>query len=184
MRGVVAVAALAGDAVVREERHLVFIFGAGDGRARCAGVAIEAAGIGGEIHRHGLRACWKAGAVSQTFFCAYQLMGDSKKKSIERKKIGAAAMAGADEILQAARAAHRGIVGAIEGEHGGVVFGVDAVVDAGGGVREIGGDELVDGVAAGAGHGGLGVRGGDGGVAFGAGFGAGGVVAAAAAVAR
>ena len=35
-------------------------------------------------------------------------------------------MAGADEVLEAARAAHRRIVWAIEAEHGGVVFGVNA----------------------------------------------------------
>src|SRR5580698_4965062 len=47
----------------------------------------------------------------------------------------------------------------------GVVLGGDAVVDTRGGVGEVGGGELVDRLAAGAGHGGLGIRGGDSGVA-------------------
>ena len=125
-------------------------------------------------------ASWKAGAVSQTFFLRVPVDGGFEEETVEGEKIGAAAVTGADEVLEAACAVHGGIVGAIEGEHGGVVFGVDAIVDAGSGVGEVGGSELVDGLAAGAGHGGLGVGGGDGGVAFGASFVAGGVEAAAA----
>ncbi len=173
MCGVVAVAAFAGDAVVSEERRVVSIFGASDGRARGAGVAIEAAGIGGEIHRHELRVL-KGGRGVPDFLLGVPVDGGFEEKAVEREEIGAAAVAGADEVLQAAGAVHRGIVGAIEREHGGVVFSVDAIVDAGSGVGEVGGSELVDGLAAGSGHGGLGVGGGDGGVAFGAGFVAGG----------
>src|SRR5215813_13267310 len=51
----VAMAALACDTVVGEERHLVFVFGAGVRRSRRAGMAIEAATIRRQIHRHEAR---------------------------------------------------------------------------------------------------------------------------------
>lgn len=169
MLRVVAVAAFAGDAVVREDWHVVFVFGPSARRASRAGVAIEAAWIRGEIHRHRARLL-EGGSGVPDFFLRVPVDGRFEEEIIERKEISAAAMAGADEVLKATRAMHCGIVGAIEGEHGGVIFGVDAVVDAGGGVGEIGGSELFDGGAAGAGHRGLRIGSGDFGMAFGAGF--------------
>src|SRR5580698_7573537 len=166
---IVAVAAFAGDAVVCEERHVVFVFGVGDGSSRGTGVAIEAAGIRREIHRHEFGVPEGRGGVPDLFL-GVPVDGGFEEEAVEGKKIGAAAVAGADEVLQTARTVHGGVVGAVEGEHGGVVFGIDAVVDAGGSVSEVGGRELVDGGATGAGHGGLGVGGGEIGVAFGAGF--------------
>ena len=67
MSRVVAVAAFTGDAVVREERHVVFVFGAGIGACEALVWHVRQPGNAGKFIGM-IRDCWKAGRGIPDFF--------------------------------------------------------------------------------------------------------------------
>jgi hypothetical protein len=160
MRWIVAVAALAGDAVVREERHIVFIFCAVDRSLGVAGVTRKAARQRWQVHRN-CPGLLERGRGIPYFLLRVPVDRRFEEKPIEGKKIRTAAMAGADEILQSPCAADSRIVDAFEAEHRAPAFRVDAVVNPRRRVLKVSGDEFIDSGAARLSHRGKRIRIGD-----------------------
>lgn len=166
--GAGAVAAFAGDAGKEKGRVGVEVVAAVERSANAADVAVHATGGGGEIERHGGRRAKGRGHVPKV---AIGVIVDRRfeKEAVGGEEVGAAAAAFADVVEEFAGVVDVRVAGAIEGEEDFAVVVSDFVMDAGGLVGKLPGDEILRGGTAGIGHRSVEVGFVDLGVAFGTG---------------
>ncbi len=153
MCGARPVTTLTGDAGVRENRHLVPVLGALDGRLNAAHVAVQARRQRRKIHGRFVHIAISRGHVPHVLV-GVPVHRRLEQKSIHREQISPPAPSLPDVIQQLALASDRRIARALEAQPHLAALGVDAVAHSRLLMQEITCDQVVGGWTAGVCHGG------------------------------